>query len=172
MTPPTKIALIGFMGSGKTTTAARLAPMLGTALYEMDTLIVNASGLDSIPTIFERLGEPRFRQLETSVAETLSTLREGVISTGGGVISNPLNLQHLRANGGVIIYLKASFETVSSRVGDLSTRPLFKEPARAAELYRARAPLYEAAADLVVSTDGLTEDSVAQQVHHLLRGAL
>jgi shikimate kinase len=169
MTGSSKIVLIGFMGSGKTTVAAQLAPMLGVALYEMDMLIVETSGVDSIPTIFELYGEPKFRELETAVAKSLANVREAVISTGGGVVGNPENMSHLRANGGTVVYLKTDFDTVRSRIGNLSSRPLFKDPTRASDLYHARAPIYEAAADIIIRTDDISTEEVAQRIYSEMR---
>ncbi len=151
------------MGSGKSTIAANLAPKLGFALCEMDARIVEASGLPSIPAIFHERGEAHFRALETQVAKSLENVSRVVISTGGGVITTPENMDHLK-HAGLVIYLKATFATVCERLGDLSTRPLFQDPSQAARLYTERAPVYASFADITIDTDGLSTNLITQQI--------
>jgi shikimate kinase len=87
-----------------------------------------------------------------------------VISTGGGIITRPDNMSNLRANGGVVIYLRTSFETVAERAGDLTSRPLFANKANALELYQQRLPIYERYADIIIDTDGRSVDEVCSTI--------
>lgn len=164
----TKVSLIGFMGSGKSSVAALLAPTLGFSLVEMDDEIVSRSGLASIPSIFEAKGELFFRDLEAEVARSLSERSGLVISTGGGAVERPENVQHLKAHGGVLVYLRTSFATVVSRLGDISNRPLFKIPEHALTLYNRRVSIYERLADLTLDTDGLHVGEVCSSIVELL----
>jgi len=163
MAQTSKIVLIGFMGSGKSTIAASLAPKLGFDLCEMDTRIVEASGLSSIPAIFQEHGEAYFRALESQVAESLTNIRHVVISTGGGVITNSENMGYLKHEG-LVIYLKATFATVCERIGDISTRPLFQDSSRALSLFTERTPIYESFADVTIETDGVSTDGLTGQI--------
>lgn len=164
MAIPRKVILIGFMGSGKSTVAAVLGRKLGLTVYEMDDLIVELSGLDSIPAIFAAKGEAYFRELEARVAHSLRERENVVISTGGGVISRPANMQNLTSAGGVVVYLRTSFEILAERIGDISGRPLFADGAKARALYLEREPVYQSYATITVDTDSLGVDEVCARV--------
>jgi shikimate kinase len=159
-----KVALIGFMGSGKSSVAPLLATALGYQLVDVDTEIVARSGLPSIPDIFSAHGEPFFRDLEAAVAESLTNSEHVVISTGGGIVGRPTNISHLRKNGGAIIFLRTRFETVAARISDFASRPLFRDINRARTLYAERQPLYNEHADLVVDTDDKTPGQVCDEI--------
>jgi shikimate kinase len=164
MTSSTKIVLIGFMASGKSAVASVLASKLGLTLIQVDEEIVSRSGLPSVSAIFEERGEPHFRDLEAEVAASLRDARNVVISTGGGIITREENITNLKRNGGTVIYLRTSFETITGRVGELSTRPLFANKADARELFQRRLPIYERYADIIMDTDGRTVDEVCSAI--------
>jgi shikimate kinase len=164
MRPLRKIVMIGFMASGKSAVAAPLAQRLGITLFNVDDEIVSRSGLPSIPAIFAEKGESHFRELEAEVAASLRDAHDVVISTGGGIITRPENMSNLRANGGVVIYLRTSFETVAERAGELASRPLFADKANALELYQQRLPIYERYADITVDTDGRSVEQVCSAI--------
>jgi shikimate kinase len=159
-----KIILIGFMGSGKSSVAPRLATRLGYPLVDLDSRIVQESGFATIPLFFADKGEVAFRDLEAKVAHSLRDTERVVISTGGGIIGRHSNMEDLRHSGGVVVFLKTTFEEIQRRVSDMSTRPLFKNPEQAAALYEARLPLYTKYADIIVSTDGKTPDEVCNEI--------
>jgi shikimate kinase len=167
-----KIVLIGFMGSGKTSVAARIAPAINFHVCDMDAEIVRRSSYPSIPAIFAEHGESYFRDLESQVAESLSHAQRTIVSTGGGVVTRPSNLTHLKTEGTLIIYLKASFEELAKRIGDFSDRPLFQDHVKARKLFDERIPLYEAVADLIVNTDGESLDSVCSTILHNVESLL
>lgn len=159
-----KVALIGFMGSGKSSVAPLLATALGYQLVDVDTEIVARSGLPSIPDIFSAHGEPFFRDLEAAVVESLTNSEHVVISTGGGIVGRPTNISRLRKNGGAIIFLRTRFETVAARISDFASRPLFRDINRARTLYAERQPLYNEHADLVVDTDDKSPERVCAEI--------
>ena len=169
MTSCNKLILIGFMASGKSAVAAALAPRLGFAMIQVDEQIVARSNLPSIPIIFAEKGEPYFRDLEAEVASSLRDAHNLVISTGGGIITRPENMINLKDNGGIVVYLRTSFETVAERAGDLSSRPLFANKANALDLYKSRLPIYERYADIIVDTDGRSIDEVCSAILAQLR---
>ncbi len=159
-----KVVLIGFMASGKSAVAIELAPLLGFTVHQVDDAIVTRSGYPSVATIFTEKGETFFRDLESEVALSFREATNAVISTGGGIITRPANIEHLKHNGGIIVYLRTSFETVSARVGDITSRPLFANKADALELYKRRLPIYESYADIMVDTDGISVEEVCSEI--------
>ena len=159
-----KVVIIGFMGSGKTSVASSLSTKLGLTWIEMDSEIISRSGLTSIKEIFAKLGEATFRKLEQDVARDMAKADNVVISTGGGAIFAKESLENLRANGGRLVLLETSFEEIMKRVGNDPGRPLIKDPAFAKKLYDDRLAGYASAADIVVSTDGKSIDTVVSEI--------
>ena len=167
-----KVVLIGFMASGKSAVAAELAPHLGCTVRQVDDDIVSRSGYPSVAAIFAEKGEGFFRDLESEVAKSLHDSRNVVISTGGGIITRAANMSSLKSNGGIVVYLRTSFETVSARAGDLASRPLFANKTDALELYKKRLPVYESFADIIVDTDGRTVEEVCSEILSKLKSPL
>jgi shikimate kinase len=148
-----RVVLIGFMGAGKSTIGKPLADKLGFDFIEMDALVLKQSHYNSITDIFTEKGEPFFRDLETSVAKSLSKQLNVVISTGGGVPCRKENMLALKTAETLIVYLETSFEVVHARVGNDSTRPLWRDISKARELFNLRAPIYRNAADIVINSE-------------------
>jgi shikimate kinase len=159
-----KIILIGFMGSGKSTVAAGLARRLGLPLIDTDEAVVSRAGFPSIANIFEVRGEQVFRDFESEVAKATGTVEDGVVSTGGGIVTRDENMTHLKKAGDVVVYLRTSFDTLAARIGDLETRPLFKNRLNARALYEQRHPIYERWADVAIDTDTLSPDDVCSAI--------
>ncbi len=158
-----KIVLIGFMGTGKTTAAPRLAANLCLEAVEMDDLIVAKAGGRSVAAIFEAGGEAAFRELEMAVAKDLAGSRNVVISTGGGVVTSPVTMGYLTQEA-VVVELKALFNTLMERLDPTTPRPLFQDQAQAEMLYGLRRPLYSKYAAISVATDGKTVDQVVEAI--------
>ena len=162
----TNIALIGFMGAGKTAVGRLLAKKLGKELVEMDSLIEQKAG-KSIPDIFNEDGEAAFRQLEIEVTGEAAGDDNRVIACGGGVVLNWENVDRLK-EGAVVVYLTASPEVILRRVSDDSSiRPLLKSRNKdrtIRELMRFRKPLYERAADIEIDTSELDIEAIAEQI--------
>lgn len=162
----TSIALIGFMGTGKTAVGKALAEKLGKEFFELDLLIEKKSG-KTIPAIFKEDGEISFREFEIEVVKEVSQQRNAVIACGGGVILNKINIDRLRKEA-VIVYLTASPRVILRRISrDTDERPLLAvaNPALTIkDLLRFRRPFYERAADVTVNTSGLDIDSVVRQI--------
>lgn len=161
------IVLIGMPASGKTTVAEVFARG-GKKVYDTDAEIVKKYG--AIPDIFEKYGEKYFRELETETVRVLSGLDGVVISTGGGCVLRAENVKLLKSNG-KIIYLKTQPETLLKRVGEDCGRPLLSGDIRGKlfKLYAERTPIYEAAADFTVETDGLSPEIIADKITEILR---
>jgi shikimate kinase len=167
----TSIALIGFMGTGKTTVAKVLAQKLGKAFIELDAIIVKKAG-KPIPEIFRQDGEIRFRELEIEVVSEVAAKKNVVIACGGGVVLNTINIDRLRKES-VIIYLSASPAAILKRTSnDKSGRPLLDVIDRAQQiktLLKSRQSFYRRAADIIVNTSGLNIESVADKILELLK---
>jgi len=155
-TPHTNLVLIGFMGSGKSSLGRLVARELGFQFIDTDALVVERAGFD-IPTIFALHGEEHFRELETSVLQSLTHLSRCVISTGGGAVLREENRPILRQIGFVVL-LTASEEVLFERVSRNKKRPLLhtENPrATVSQILADRRPIYEAAAQCVIDTTNL-----------------
>jgi shikimate kinase len=158
------ITLTGFMGSGKTTVGRVLADALGCPFLDLDDLIVKKAG-KTIPEIFAQDGEPAFRQLEARLLrQTVEKYAEStvVLALGGGAVTTPASATLLHEKT-VCIYLRATLETLLQRLsGETAGRPL-ADDAMAGRL-AAREPLYEETAHVIIDTDGLSPDEVADEI--------
>ncbi len=158
------IVLTGFMGAGKSSVGKKLSEMLGLAVVDTDDVIEKDSGMD-IEEIFSRLGEVRFREMEKEAVKKVSSLKNHIIITGGGVVLDKENLRNLRKNG-VIVFLHASPETIYNRVRNETHRPLLqvKNPLeKIVELLEYRESFY-ANNDLQIDTENLSITGVAEEI--------
>ena len=162
----TSIALIGFMGTGKTAVGKALAERLGKEFIELDALIERKAG-KTIPEIFQQDGEVRFRELEIEVARGVAGGKNAVIACGGGLVLNKINIDRLSEEC-VMVYLTASPQVILKRTsGDKEERPLLNTPDRALrirELLRFREPFYRRAAEITIDTSRLGIGSVVDKI--------
>lgn len=159
------ICVIGFMGAGKSTISDYLNTLFAMKVVEMDQLIVEREGM-SIPDIFEIYGEPYFRNLETNLLIEMQDEKNVVISCGGGVPMREKNVVEMKKNGRVVL-LNAKPETILERVKDDHNRPLLegnKNVEFIANLMSKRREKYEAAADIIINTDGKTELEICEEL--------
>jgi shikimate kinase len=166
MRPIHNLALIGFMGTGKSSVGRLAASLLHFTYLDTDHVIEARAGR-SIADIFQQDGEPAFRELEQHLVEELTRRTKTVISTGGGLPLNEANLASLKTHA-LVVCLWASPETVYGRVRGADHRPLLKEPdpqARIRELLAVRGPSYRQA-DVLISTEMRSVRDVAIQVIH------
>lgn len=162
------LVLCGFMGCGKTTVGKIVAEKTGRTFVDMDLLIERNEGI-TVPEIFARQGEERFRRLEREAAASLSQNHGFVIATGGGTLLDAENAAALKGNG-VVILLDAGLSTIRSRLEGDATRPLLALPDRdeaMRRLYGERIDTYRAVADYTVPADS-TPEAVAEQLAALL----
>lgn len=146
------VVLVGMMGAGKTAIGKALAARLSVPFEDSDAEIEAASKL-SIAEIFERYGEPFFREKESQVIARLLDGPPCVLSTGGGAWLSPENRDEISARAAVV-WLKADLDLLWTRVRHKNTRPLLRtENPRAtlAALLETRTPAYEEA-EFVVET--------------------
>ena len=164
------IFLIGFMGAGKSTISDYLKNALAMDVVEMDQCIVERQGM-SISDIFETYGEEYFRELETNLLIEMQSQSNVVVSCGGGVPMRERNVVEMKKNGRVVL-LTAKPETILERVKDNHDRPLLegnKNVDYIAELMEKRREKYEAAADIVIETDGKDKLEICEELVHRLR---
>ena len=151
------IVLIGFMGAGKST-------------IEMDQIIAERAGM-SISDIFETYGEQYFRDCETNLLIEMQSRTNVVISCGGGTPMRECNVVEMKKNGRVVL-LTAKPETILDRVKDSHDRPLIENNKTVpfiADLMSKRREKYEAAADIIIETDGKSELEICEELIHSLR---
>jgi len=163
------IALIGFMGAGKTVVANQLARKLKRKLVSTDALIIEKDGR-LITDIFKESGEPFFRKLEKDVVKEVSGLSGVVIDCGGGVVLDQSNIQNLKKTG-VLIYLYASPDVIYGRVKDQAHRPLLnvEKPMEVIKsLFKVRDPFYRQA-DHIVDTCEKSIEGVIQEILRLIQ---
>jgi shikimate kinase len=160
------IALIGFMGAGKSAVGRALASAAGMDFLDLDKMVEEQAGR-SISNIFSLDGEPSFRRMETEIIKDAAVRINTVIACGGGVVLDQVNIEAIRHNA-VIIYLTAEPSILLGRVlNSRETRPLLQvfDPASAMkDLLKHREPLYRAAADLTVNTSALDIEGVVQNI--------
>ncbi len=158
------IALTGFMGSGKTTVGQIVADALGCPFIDLDEVVVKAAGR-SIPEIFEQGGEREFRRLEKQALEkTVGKYAEttAVLALGGGTVTVPGAIGLLQEKT-LCIYLHATLDTLLKNLeGRTAGRPL--ADSHLAERLQERDPLYRKAAHVVLDTDGLEWDQIADEI--------
>ena len=153
------IVLIGMSGAGKTSVGRALSYRLKMAFLDMDDFIEKRENM-SISEIFEKYGEEHFRKLETETAEFLSqNYKNTIISTGGGVVLNPLNMDYLKKNG-TVIYINRSVERILSTLNP-EKRPLLKSnPEKLYDMYNIRHHLYLKYADVCIPNNGDIDECV------------
>jgi len=163
------IALIGFMGAGKTSVGRLVAEQLHFDYLDTDELIQSRTGR-TITEIFSTDGEAAFRKMEQELVAELATRTKTVIATGGGLPVNPQNLVGLKTHA-LVVCLWASPETIWERVKNQTHRPLLRDAdprKKIRELLAAREPFYRQA-DVLLNTELRSIREVAQQVAHQFR---
>jgi shikimate kinase len=159
------LVLVGLMGAGKTTVGAACANRLARPFVDTDDVVEANTGL-SVSAVFAHDGEARFRELERrAVADACATPTPAVIACGGGAVLDADNRRRLRQVG-FVVWLRAPAATLMARVKDGGERPLLQGRGTATleRLAVVRAAAYEATADALVDTDGLTVPEVVDAV--------
>ncbi len=152
---PDRIFVVGFMGSGKTTVAKKLANAMGYYFVDLDDLIERTSK-SKVADIFKDSGEAMFRKIEGESLRTLNSLKQLVVATGGGTACFKENMQWMNDNG-FTMWLNADWDIMMSRLaqGKKNVRPIFEEKSRSElkDLFDQRVPFYEKAQLKVASSE-------------------
>jgi shikimate kinase len=163
------LTLIGYRATGKTTLARLLAERLAWNWIDADVEIERRAG-KPITQIFADEGEAAFRDLESAVIADLCRRDRWVLAAGGGAPLRPENRRVLGA-GGPVVWLTARPETILARMTADATTPARRPPLTAktpleeiVEVLAAREPIYRAAADCVVDTEGKTPEELVEEI--------
>lgn len=156
-----RICLIGFMGSGKTTVGQAVAELLNEPWIDLDTYIVEQTG-NSISQIFSEHGEAYFRNLEVKYLREVLEHSDGVVSTGGGIITTPANICSLQEEA--TIYLEYPFDVLYKRIVGDKTRPLATSYESLKERFESRLALYEKACQVKIDCTGKSINCIAEEI--------
>lgn len=159
------IALIGFMGTGKSTISSYLKEMLAMDEVDVDAMIVRDQNMQ-IKDIFSTYGEEYFRNCESSAIISLQTYRQSIISCGGGAVIREENVKNLKKSSRIVL-LSASPETILERVRDSEDRPILNGNMNVEfikELMAKRLEYYQNAADVVIETDQKDVKQVCEEL--------
>lgn len=161
------LVLVGFMASGKTAAGKRVAEQLGLRFVDMDAVIEQRLGM-SVSEIFEKKGEPFFRQQERALVQEFAGNQDQVIATGGGIVLDPGNVPDFSRTG-VVICCWVDAAVAHERTRRSKHRPLLEQNpdrrARIESLLREREPLYRAI-PLQIDVSAMT---LQQQADELVR---
>ena len=163
------MAIVGYMGSGKSTVGRIVAEELGWEFVDLDAAVAERAGL-SILEIFESSGEPHFRNLERlALLDALDGPPERVVACGGGVVIDPRNRARLQEVPTVFLWEDAD---VLYRRTRGPGRPLrgtsFEDFARR---YAERLPYYLEVAALQLEPDNRSPRRVADEIIEWLYSA-
>ncbi len=168
------IVLIGYRGCGKTAVGRLLAQRLGWEFVDTDQEIQRVQER-SIADIFAQDGEAAFRRIESEVLQRVLVGRRKVIGVGGGAVLSRRNRKLLRTTG-ICVWLTAPPEELYQRIvsdGQTAAQRPDLTPAGGLQeveaVLQSRLPIYEATAEIVVSTAGLSVEQVADAVLDRLR---
>lgn len=162
------IVLIGMPGAGKSTAGVILAKALGMKFTDTDIAIQEHSGR-LLQEILDTDGPEAFKKAEEETVLSLHR-QSAVIATGGSVVFSGRAMEHLKS-GGVVVYLKISFEEMEKRLRNITTRGIvlsYGETLR--EMYDGRVPLYEKYADITIACSDEDFETVVGKVMDRLRG--
>lgn len=169
------VGLIGYRGSGKTTIGKKLADQLWQTFVDVDERIVARAG-KSIKEIFEQVGEPRFREIESAVIKDVCALSEHIIALGGGSLLREENRTALRDAGMQLIYLKCDVDELHRRIhsdpATAANRPSLTHLGGGVEEIRKlldeREPIYREMMRAELDVTHLTPDEAAVRLVRLL----
>jgi shikimate kinase len=163
------VAIVGYMGSGKTTVGRTLARSLGWEFVDLDREISGREGR-GIPEIFERCGEDHFRDLEhETLLAALDEATERVVACGGGIVERPENRERLAHIP--TVFLEEDVGVLFGRTRD-ARRPLRGASREGFERrYERRLPRYRQVADLKVAVRGRSPRAVAKEIERWLSSA-
>ncbi len=164
------IYLIGYRCTGKTRVGKALAEKMALQFIDADDFLVNQEKM-AISDLVSTFGWPVFREKEARVILQLSQKTDLVVATGGGVVLRPENIGHMKKNGGRIVWLTASADTILARMAADTRTPETRPPLtdkkiadEVAQTLKERTPLYEQAMDVAIDTENKSIDAVVQEI--------
>jgi shikimate dehydrogenase len=160
------IALVGFMGAGKSTVGRHLAGMLKMSHIDIDSVIAQKQG-SSIENIFEQRGEEAFRRMEEKEIHSAANMSGRMISCGGGAVLNKTSMDRLRKHT-LVVWLNAGVDTILQRTVNDMSRPLLNVQDRKTavdKMLRIRENYYAYASDFFINTDEKEPVEIAKRIY-------
>ncbi len=153
------VFLCGFMGCGKTTTGKLAAKKLGCGFCDTDDIIVRTLNM-SIPDIFEKKGEPFFRETEMGIVKSLCQ-KTIVAACGGGAMLNPDTAKTAKDTGCHIVFLDVPFEYCYERIKNDTNRPIVMNSTKEEleKLFNQRREIYIKHSTVTVDCSGSPSDN-------------
>lgn len=165
---PCSIVMVGLMGAGKSSIGRRLATRLGMPFADADNEIEKAAGM-SINEIFDRFGEPAFREGERKVIKRLMNGPVQIISTGGGAFMDGDTRSLINENG-ISVWLRADLDLLVARTARRNSRPLLRQgdPREILQkLMDERYPIYSMADVTIDAGERDHEETVTEVIRQL-----
>ncbi len=166
--PYRRVALLGFMGAGKTTVGGLLAPMLGWRFLDSDALLVERHGC-SIADLFAKHGEAQFRDWEAAVVAEALAQQQVVVALGGGAVEHPRTRALLAGEPGTLtVFLETQLPVSLARCASepgAALRPVLADVEHLHNRFTTRLPLYRSA-HLTLSTEAQTPSALARAIAH------
>lgn len=162
---PTRVVLLGMMGSGKSSVGRALADRTGWPFVDNDALVERATGLTARALLRDR-GEDALREAEAEALRVgLGIPAPAIVATAAGTILRPEDRARID-EGGLVVWLHASAEVLAERASGAAHRPWLDEDPVAwfAHTIRERGPLYRSVADLEIDTGSTDPDAAADLV--------
>lgn len=168
------IYLLGLRGSGKSTLGRALASKLRAVFVDLDDVTASILKCPTPAEALSKHGQPAFRAAELKALASPALTRAKIVALGGGTPTAPGAPDVLRKNGAMLVYLRATPETLRDRLAstDLASRPSLTGAEVLAEIdavFERRDPIYLALADEVIQVDQMDE---AQSLECLLQLAV
>ena len=155
------IYLVGFMGSGKSTVGQALARELGRVCLDLDELIEEREGM-TIPELFDRHGESRFREIETRLLLEILDLPPAVVAVGGGAFIQKYN-RNLILHKGFAVWLNIPVDLAWERSSQVDNRPLARNRESFESLFFEREALYRMS-HLTVDIEGKSPEVICEEI--------
>ncbi len=155
------IYLVGFMGSGKSTVGQALARELGRVCLDLDELIEEREGM-AIPEIFDRHGEPRFREIETQLLLEILDLPPAVVAVGGGAFIQEYN-RDLILDRGLAVWLNVPVDLAWKRSSQVDNRPLAQNRESFEALFSKRQGIYRMS-HLTVDIEEKSPEAICEEI--------
>lgn len=162
---PTRVLLLGMMGSGKSSVGRALAARTGWPFVDNDVLVQRATGLSARELLRNR-GEAALREAESAALRAgLAIPAPAIVATAAGTIMRPEDRDLVR-DGGVVVWLHAPARVLAARAVGALHRPWLDDDPVAwfAETIAEREPLYRSVADIVVDTGAANPEAAADEV--------
>ena len=161
------IILIGMPGAGKSTVGVILAKTLGMNFIDTD-IVIQDQAERLLQEIIDKEGSAGFLEAEEKAILALDA-HHAVIATGGSVVFSELAMKHLKS-GGIILYLKISFDTMVRRINNITTRGIVLIKGQdLRDMYNQRIPLYEKYADIRIDCFNDDIETIVQKILDELR---